>query len=163
HEQLEHQRAAAAVDDVLRLDVVAVHRGHLVSPGDHDLLGIKLAAPLGEVADDAAPDPEKEQPQPVELSLAVIPDFPPEPGFQNGAGLALPLLELIDAPIGEGRQEVAERADEIVRLLHDLIDFGTLHSLLPTGFPVSDARGRARTQTLASLRGNGNMLAGRRD
>ena len=188
HEELQHQLAAAAIDDVLRLEVVAVHRADLVAARDHDLLGIELAAPLGQVAHQAVAHREQEQAELAELAAAVVGDVPAETRLQDSACLAAALAKLLDAPIGEGRQQEAEGADEIVRLLHDPVDFGTFHRPLPTacflcprmwrkrraaarrmtedGCRMPDVRQTqvdAAARSLASSGGNGNMSAGERN
>jgi hypothetical protein len=67
--ELHGQRRAAAVDDVLGLDHMGVHRRQLILPRDHELLGIDHAPPPLEIGLRPVPQREQEQPHPVERAL----------------------------------------------------------------------------------------------
>lgn len=124
-EQFDDQVGAAAVDDVLGLDVVPVHRRELVLARDHDLLGIEHALALGQVAQRAVAGGEQEQAHLVEAALAVVGDVPAHAAVTDHRGLVG--ADLLGRPIGEGRQDVAEAADEGVAFGKDLVDFRAFH------------------------------------
>jgi len=63
HEQLEHELPAPAVDDILRLDIVAVHRAQLIAPRDHYFLGIELATARREIVGVAVSECKQEKSQ----------------------------------------------------------------------------------------------------
>src|SRR4029079_2728317 len=77
-EQFDHQRTPTTVDDVLGLEVVAMHGRILVLAGDHRLLGVEHDTALGEIGVVAVANCEQEQPGLVELVEAVVCDVPAE-------------------------------------------------------------------------------------
>ncbi len=74
---------------------------------------------------------EEKEPQLAEPALAVVGDVPSEPVPDDPLDPGTARDHLIGRPVGEGRQQEAERADEVVRLPHDGIDLRALHACVP--------------------------------
>ena len=125
HEKFKHQIAAAAIDDVLGLEEMAVHGGNLTLAADHDLFGIDHAAAGPQVGGQAVAHGEKEQPQLLEPALTIIGDVPAHRAAHDLAMRGG--FHLIGRPVGEGRQDIAEGADEAIGREQDFIDVGTVH------------------------------------
>ena len=102
HEQLEHELAAAAVDDVLGLHHMPVHRRQLVLARDHDLFGVEHARAARQILGAAVAHGEQEQAEFVELALAVVGDVPAEARVED-AGRPV----AISAPPATSRRRAA--------------------------------------------------------
>ena len=91
---MRRQFAAAAIDDVLGLEVVAVHGRVLVLAADHRLLGVEHAAAFAQVRIVAVTHGEQEQPRAVEIAETVVGDVPAEIVADDRLRFALARLEL---------------------------------------------------------------------
>src|SRR5262249_38377133 len=91
------------------------------------------AAPAGEIGRIAIAHREQEQPRPGEIALAEVGHVPAEPPGDDVWGFAWRAAHLRRAPVGEGRHDIAELADECGPSAGDLLDPGAVHGAFLPG------------------------------
>lgn len=126
---LEHQRAAAAVDDVLHLLPVEMVGRDLSLLGDEQLLRIGLDVPG--IIEVAVAQGDHQQADLVEIAAAEVGDVPAEHVVLDLVVLAVLALPVLHGPGDEGRQRKLVALDQLERVALNLIQFGSLHDSIP--------------------------------
>ncbi len=142
--ETDHQPTAAAVDDVLGLAPVVVHRRHLIDAGDHRLLGVGPRARSGAVGG-AVSEGEQEQAELIEPFLPEIGHVPSQAPIENLANPLRVLRPRVGSPMGERREEEPVAIEEADRVHDARVDLGASHGATsPLSPPVTAVRSRRR-------------------
>ena len=108
--QLDHEIPATAVDDVLRLAEMKVHRAVLILFGNEDLFRVGFGAVR--VAEFAVADGEQEKADFAEVASAVVGNVPAQHTLANFVEFVSLLLPRLRRKVGKGWEVEAHLLDE---------------------------------------------------